>query len=172
MVSWAQASQGKRVDFFLQHAEHMIIFQHLRFPFLWVAFVWERRYPKMLPYTSVPVKQCTPRADNRFPLDYVDLSGQIDPWSVWSSTRAGWEPYNLHDLGQDSWAGSVIYRSCRTCHIPAVSDVDYLDRDLSEVWNSVKLFLVLACVKQEYLRHIPLLVFHPICCLPHFSPPS
>ena len=27
---------------------------------------------------------------------------------------AGWEPYNLHDLGQVSWVGSVLDRSCNT----------------------------------------------------------
>ena len=27
---------------------------------------------------------------------------------------AGWEPYNLHDLGHVSWVGIVLHRSCTT----------------------------------------------------------
>ena len=28
----------------------------------------------------------------------------------------GWEPYNLHDLGQVFWVASALYRSCTTSH--------------------------------------------------------
>ena len=43
------------------------------------------------------------------------------------------EPYNLHDVGQISWVGSVLYKSCTTSHkCRLVSTVDDLDRDLSD----------------------------------------
>ena len=46
----------------------------------------------------------------------IDLSGQRYPWYVWSIIVhvAGLEAYNLHDLGQVSWVGSVLSRSCTT----------------------------------------------------------
>ena len=58
----------------------------------------------------------------------LDISGQIDPssvWSVWSAwsrscCRAGAVCiYNLHHLGHVSWVRSVhttVYRSCTTSH--------------------------------------------------------
>ena len=64
-------------------------------------------------------KGTTPRTDDLydlyhlFPLHNLDLSGQLYSWCVWSIAHvAAWEPYNLHDLGQVSWDGSVLYRSC------------------------------------------------------------
>ena len=58
------------------------------------------------------------------PLEYLDISELIDElydlyarYDLYDLAHvAGWEPYNLPDLGQDSWVGSVIYRSCVTSH--------------------------------------------------------
>ena len=50
-------------------------------------------------------------ADRYIP-DLYDLYDLYDLAHV-----AGWEPYNLHDLGHVSWVGSVLYRSCTTSHI-------------------------------------------------------
>ena len=48
---------------------------------------------------------------------------------------AGWEPHNLHALlnGHVYWVGSVLYRSCTTCHDGRIGSVDGVDRDLSGV---------------------------------------
>ena len=49
-------------------------------------------------------KICTPQTDHRFPLDDLVLSGKIhlfpDLYNL--AHVAGWEPYNLHDLGHVS----------------------------------------------------------------------
>ena len=46
-----------------------------------------------------------PRQTDLFPILY-DL---YDPAHV-----AGWDPYDLQDLGHVAWVRSVLYRSCRT----------------------------------------------------------
>ena len=56
----------------------------------------------------------------------LDLPGRADRWipdlydlyDLYDLAHiAGWEAYNLHHLGQDSWVGSVLCRSCATHHI-------------------------------------------------------
>ena len=50
-----------------------------------------------------------------FPLDDLDLAGQIDLYLICMilydlydlAHVAGWEPYGRHDLGHVSWAGSA-----------------------------------------------------------------
>ena len=47
----------------------------------------------------------------------VDLSGQIpDLYDLHVDHVVGWKPHNLHDLGQVSCVGSVLYRSCTASH--------------------------------------------------------
>ena len=57
--------------------------------------------------------QCSLLTDDRFPLDDLDLSGQIicipDVYDL--AHVAAWGPCNLHDLGHISCFGSVLYRS-------------------------------------------------------------
>ena len=44
----------------------------------------------------------------RYILDLYDLYDLHDLYDL--ALVAGWEPYNLHDLGHASWVGSVLYR--------------------------------------------------------------
>ena len=46
--------------------------------------------------------------------DLYDLYALYDLYDL--DHTAGWEPYNLHDLGQVSWIRSELYRSWTTSH--------------------------------------------------------
>ena len=54
--------------------------------------------------------------DCRFPVYDLDVSGQNIPDLYYVAHVAACEPYNLHGLllGQVSWVGSVLCRSCTT----------------------------------------------------------
>ena len=62
----------------------------------------------------------TPRTDHLFTLDVLNISLQIDPdlydlCDLYDLAHVvAWEQYNLLDLGQISWVGSVLSRSCTT----------------------------------------------------------
>ena len=46
----------------------------------------------------------------RYIPDLYDLYDLYDLHDL--AHAAGWEPYNLHDLEQDFWVGSILLRSC------------------------------------------------------------
>ena len=71
-------------------------------------------------------KLFTHQTDHRFPLQHYSSSSRSDRQGRQSPDLydlhdlydllpkahvAGWEPYNLHDLGRVCWVGSVQYRS-------------------------------------------------------------
>ena len=81
--------------------------------------------------------------DHRVPLDDEDLPGRAGRFLICVmydlyglAHVAGWEPYNLPNLGDVSWAGYVLYRSCTTNQngrLGSIWSVDDLDRDLSDL---------------------------------------
>ena len=74
-------------------------------------------------------------------------------WSVWSIPATvhdldlcnpdlydlahvyGWERYNLHDLGQVSWVGSVLFRSCTTYHSDRLLNSIYIWSRSWSIWS-------------------------------------
>ena len=76
----------------------------------------------------------TPRTDNRFLLHDLDISKHLDLFPILYDLAhvAGWEPYNLHDLGRVSWVGSVPYTDPAQSLATAGEELDYLD-DLSDL---------------------------------------
>ena len=69
-----------------------------------IAVLW------LLGTTKVKKKVPAHRTDHRFARHDLDRSGQIDPWSVWSSSHClvGAVYSAWSTVGQVSWVGSVL----------------------------------------------------------------
>ena len=100
-----------------------------------------------------------------------------DWWSIWSSpiwwSRSfrpdvslipdlygivhvgGWELHNLHDLGQFSWVGSVLYRSCIAPPNSRLECRWSISRYVWYVWNT---WTLLSKLRQD--QHSPLATRH------------
>ena len=78
-------------------------------------------------------------------LDLYDLYDLYDLPHV-----AGWEPYNLHDLGHFSCVGSALHRPCTTTG----QEPDSLDRDLSGRVIFVLFFYLFVCIDSLFRHYV------------------
>ena len=68
-----------------------------------------------------------------FSIHDVDVQGRYmhDVYDL--AHVAGWEPYNLHDLGHVSWVGRGRHRSCTASHYGRLDLHDVVDRGISHL---------------------------------------